>query len=235
MIYLTGLFAQNLQDIEQSCFYKDGMEMFAEGTAVVNTGQGWETYYFAVQPYFQLDTTKVTAYTGMQITKGTFDLTLGAAFFPWVWDKMRVGFSARYNLDYYNDTSLSHNFLPGANLEVRPTSWFALKGSVSCMFKSRSIFAIDSSNKYLHSICQAFSIETDFYLPYEIMAYFSVASYERYRYMTAVAPTFTLGATKQFAKNFHAGLEAAVRYTDFFTTSTFYDGCEIRLSVGRKF
>lgn len=216
-------------------YERDGVAMRVEGTAVANTGQGWETYYFAMQPYFQLDTTHITAYTGMQLTSGSFDLTGGLSVYPWVWNILKVGFAARYNLNYYNDISLTHNILLGAAAEVRPLSWFGAKASVSGLIKNRSIFAIDRTQPYLHNVCQAFSVELDFYLPWDITTYISVASYERYRYMVAVAPSFTLGVTKQFPKKFYGGLEAAVRYTDFFTASAFYDSCEIRLSVGRTF
>ena len=216
-------------------YQKDGVDMLLEGTVVSNTGQGWETYYVAVQPYFQVDTTHITAYSGMQLTSGAFDLTGGVTVYPWVWKLAKVGFAGRYNLNYYNDISLTNNFLFGGAVETRPFSWIGAKASVSALIKSRSIFAIDDTQPYLHNICQAFSVELDFYLPLDIMAYVSVASYERYRYMVAVAPSFTLGATKQFASKFYGGIEAAVRYTDFFTASAFYDSCEIRLTVGRTF
>lgn len=235
LLALSGLFAEGEGWLYEPHYEREGVTMFAEGTIAANTGQGWETYYVAAQPYFQMDTTRITAFTGMQLTGGTFDLTAGVTYWPWVWKVAKVGFSARYNLNYYNDISLTHNILLGASLETRPLKWFGMKASVSGLVKNRSIFAIDSSRKYLHNLCQAFSVEADVYLPYDIMAYFSVASYERYRYMMAVAPSFTLGGTKQLVNNFYAGLELAVRYTDFFTASTFYDGCEIRIMAGRSF
>lgn len=235
LLPLAGLFAEEGGWLYTPHYERDGVTMFAEATAVANTGQGWETYYVAFQPYFQMDTTRITAFTGMQLTGGTFDLSAGATYWPWVWNVAKVGFSVRYNLNYYNDISLIHNILLGASMEARPFKWFGMKASVSGLIKNRSIFVIDSSRKYLHNFCQAFSVEADVYLPYDIMAYFSVASYERYRYMMAVAPSFTLGGTKQLVNNFYAGLEVAVRYTDFFTASTFYDGCEIRIMAGRSF
>ena len=216
-------------------FDRDGVDMQVEGTVVANTGQGWESYYVAVQPSFQMETAHVSAFTGMQLASGTFDLTGSLTVWPWIWKLAKLGINARYNLNYYNDISLTHNVLLGAAVETRPLSWLGAKASVSAMAKNRSVFAIDQSVKYLPSFCQAFSVELDFYLPYEFMAYFSVASYERYRYMAAIAPSFTFGATKQLPQKFYAGLEAAFRYTDFFTASTFYDGCEIRISAGRKF
>ena len=217
-----------------SYYQKDRIALTAEGTAVANTGQGWEAYYFAVQPYFQVDTTRLTAYTGMQLTKGTFDLTGGVGVYPLVGRNGRAGFFARYNLNYYDDTSLAHNVLVGTDLAARG-KWFGIKATVAALIKNRSIFSIDSDRTYLPSICQAFSVEADVYFPFGMTFYLSVASYERYRYMMAVAPSFTAGIKQEIYKNFYVGLEGAVRYTDFFTSSTFYDGCEIRLSVGRTF
>ncbi len=237
LLQASGLFAEeNAPSWFDSPHYrKDGVSMRADGTAVINTGQGWESYYFAFQPYFQMDTTHISLYTGMQLTKGTFDFTGGLDVWPWVWNTVKLGFSGRYNLNYYNDISLTHNIMIGGAIELRPCSWFGAKGSVSGLIKNRSIFAIDNTNKYIHNFCHAFSIETDFYLPYEIMAYFSLASYERYRYMVSIAPSFTFGVGKQLAHNVYTNLETSFRFTDFFTASTFYDSCEIRLSVGRKF
>ncbi len=237
LLHTAGLSAQEAPSSWSGTphYRRDGVDMQLEGTVVANTGQGWESYYVAVQPYFQLDTTHITAYTGMQLTSGTFDLTGGLSVYPWVWKLAKVGFAGRYNLNYYNDISLTNNFLLGAAAEVRPLSWIGAKASVSALFKSRSIFAIDRTQPYLYDLCQAFSVELDFYLPWDITTYISVASYERYRYMVAVAPSFTLGATKQLPRDFYAGIEAAVRYTDFFTASAFYDSCEIRLTGGWKF
>ena len=235
VLLVPGIKSAAQQWADSAHYQQDGVSMQAEGTVVVNTGQGWESYYAAFQPYFQMDTTHLDLYTGMQLASGTFDLTAGLNVWPWVWKLAKLGFSGRYNLNYYDDISLTHNLLLGAAVETRPLSWLGAKASVSGLFKKRSIFAIDSERPYLHNICQAFSVELDFYLPYEITAYLSVASYERYRYMMAVAPSFTLGVTKQLPHDFYAGLETAVRYTDFFTASTFYDSCEIRISGGWKF
>ncbi len=234
-LHASGLYAEESARKDTEYFRRKGVNMLAEATAVANTGQGWETYYFAVQPYFQMDTTHLSLYTGMQLTKGTFDFTGGVDVWPWVWNMVKLGFSARYNLNYYDDISMTHNILVGGAAEVRPFRWFGAKASVSGLLKNRSIFAIDNANEYIRNFCHAFSVEADLYLPYDITAYFSVASYERYRYMVAVAPSFTLGVKKQLVNNFYAGLETAVRFTDFFTASTFYDGCEIRLSAGRTF
>ena len=235
LVPLTGLFAERTAGKNTAYYTKDGLEMLFEGTAAINTGQGWETCNFAFQPYFQMDTTHMTAYTGIQLTKGTYDLLGGITFWPGVGNKVRAGLNARYNMNYYDHISLTHNIMLGGVLEARPASWLGFKATLDAMLKSRSIFAIDTHKEFLHQITYAFSGEVDIYMPAEFMLYFSVASYERYRYMLAVAPSFTLGGTKQLPHKFYAGLEGSVRYTDFFTSSTFYDGSEIRLFVGRRF
>ena len=232
---LTGLSAEGTARTETAYYNKDGLEMLLEATAAVNTGQGWETSYFAFQPYFQLDTTHLTAYTGIQLTKGTYDLLGGVTFWPYVGNKVRAGLNARYNMDYYDHISLTHNIMLGGSLEARPASWLGFKATLDAMLKSRSIFAIDTYDEYLHQLTYAFSGEMDIYMPVGFTAYLSIATYERYRYKLAVAPSFTLGATKQLPRKFYAGLEGSVRYTDFFTASTYYDGCEIRLFAGRSF
>ena len=232
---LTGLFAEGTAGKDTAYYTKDGLEMLLEGTAAVNTGQGWETSYFEFQPYFQLDTTHMTAYTGIQLTKGTYDMLGGITFWPAVGNKVRAGLNARYNMSYYDHISLTHNIMLGGVLEARPASWLGFKATLDAMLKSRSIFAIDTHDTFLHQLTYAFSGELDLYMPGEFMAYFSVATYERYRYKLAVAPSFTLGATKQLPRKFYAGLEGSARYTDFFTASTYYDGCEFRLFVGRSF
>ncbi len=232
---LSEMFSEEVAWTEMRHYERDGVDMLLEGTAAINTGQGWETYYFAFQPYFQLDTTHVTAFAGLQLTSGTYDMTGGVIYWPLVGTVVKAGISARYNMNYYDNICLTHNILLGGSLEARPLSWLGFKASLSAMLKSRSIFAIDDDRSFLHQLSYAFSGEIDIYLPYEIMAYFSLATYERYRYMLAVAPSFTLGATKQLPHKFYAGLEGVARYTDFFTASTFYDSCEIRIFAGRTF
>lgn len=235
LVPLSRLCAADPEWINTPHYEKDGIEMLMEGTAVINTGQGWETYNFAFQPYMQLDTTHITAYTGIQLTSGMYDWAVGATYWPLIQNRIKAGISANYNMNYYDNISLTHNVMLGGSIDARPSSWLGIKSSLFVMAKARSVFAIDTYDKFLHSITLAFNVEADIYLPYGITAYASLASYERYRYMLAIAPSFTFGVSKQLPRNFYAGLEAAARYTDFFTGSAFYDGCEIRIFAGRRF
>jgi hypothetical protein len=232
---LMGLFADDGERRDASYYRRDGLDLMVEGSGVINTKQGWETYYFAFQPYLQLDTTHLTAYGGLQLTNAAYDFSGGLTVWPLVGNKARAGISARYNMSYYDGISLTHNILLGGTLETRFCSWLGMKTSLFAMLKRRSVFAIDEEKEFLNSLTFAFSGELDFFLPGDSSIYLSVASYERYRYMIAVAPSFTLGTNVKVGDGFHVGVEGTVRYTDFFTASTYYDGCEVRIFVGRTF
>lgn len=228
-------FAKDTEWSNTPHFSHQGFDFKAEGGFAVNTGESWEKYRFAFQPYFQMDSDKSTLYAGFQFGEGTIDAMGGMTLWPWVWNRMRVGVGTRYSFNRYDNISLTHNMIVSGEIEARPFKRFGVKFLYGNMLKSRRIFAIDDAQRYIHNFTFVFSTQTDFYLPYDMKVSLIMASYERYRYMLAVAPSFTLALSKRWANGLSVTFEDTARYTDFFTASTYYDGSEFRLLIGWEF
>ncbi len=233
-IILSPIFSQEEKQ-KTDYFTKDHLGIKYELGLAFNSQEGWETYNASLQPYIQVDSTKITLYSGMQVAKGDFDFTGGAVLWPLVRRNIRVGAGARYNFNWYDNLSYSHNVYLGSYFEARPGKWFGVKFDIGYMAKARCIKAIEDYTKYLKYHMLGFCVEADFYLPYNFMVYTKISSYELYRYMVNIAPTFTIGITETTTYPYYISVELNTRYTDFFTSSTFLDSRELRILLGAQF
>ncbi len=198
----------------------------------MNSGDGFEPYTFMAQPYAQIDTTYFQLYSGVQMSGDIFHATTGGAFWPLRLRMMRLGAGFVYHFDYFDDVSLCHDLLFNLHYEVRPSYWLELKVSFGYFHKARKIFAVSDYIGYITNNSVDFSIESDFYLPYEIKLYTRMSSYEMFRYMVFCAPSFTFGVTKSLGKRLDLTFETTSRYIDFFTVSARYDDTEMRFILG---
>ncbi len=216
----------------ESFFDREGIQHTLRLGLGVNSGQGFEPYKTMIQPEFTIESEKLSFFGGSQIANKMLNFTVQGVWWPWHSQKVRFGAGGLFNYNLFFETSQTNNIMPGLFLEVRPATFFGLKMDVDCLFKFRDIFAIDEYKKWLYSWCGGLNLELDLYLPGEFMVYSKISSYEMYRYMMFMAPSFTFGISETKTKPFSFTLEASVRYTDFFTSSNYYDSTEIRLMMG---
>lgn len=200
--------------------------------AGLNTGDGYEPYTFMAQPYFMLDTTYFQAYGGVQLADDMLHVTAGTVFWPLRQNRFRLGGGIVYHFNYFDDISLCHDLLFNVHFETRPAYWFGLKMTTGYFFKARKIFAVEKDIGFIRNNSIDVSIETDFFLPYNITLFTRVSSYEMFRYMVFCAPSFTFGVNKALGRRVDFTFETTSRYIDFFTASTRYDDTEMRFIVG---
>lgn len=198
----------------------------------MNSGDGFEPYRFMMQPYFQIDNKYLQAYAGIQAANEMWHATAGAVAWPLRWNRIRLGAGLIYHFNYFEDISLCHDLMLNIHFETRPAYWLGIKLNTGYFHKARKIFAVEDYVGYIENNSVDFSLETDFYLPYNITMYTRVSSYELFRYMVFCAPSFTFGVSKSLGKRVDLTFETTTRYIDFFTVSARYDDSEMRFVMG---
>ncbi len=200
-----------------------------------NSQEGFETYISFLQPFVYVNTSHFSAFTGMQINKGSFDFTSSGIFWPFHTERLRVGLGLDYHYNYYDAVSRTNDFIINTYFQTRPFQKFGIDLSLGYLFKARTIFAIEDYKPILWSRCPAISIKANFYPVDSVNLFFKASSYEAFRYFIFLAPSFTFG-TKVCPKDskLFIAYDVTFRYVDFFTLSTYFDGKEYRLTIGLK-
>ena len=206
-------------------------EQSAQIIAGFNTLQDYQPSCFSFTGSYNIWGKRFRAYGGLFLESGDYQITLKASYNFFKRENISLATGVIYNLDWLQGISLANNFLPCLSFEWKPFSFYTLKTDLAFMFKLRRVFVFGSNAPSLINATMAAVIKNTFNLPYDIKVYLEFASIENFRYMVFCAPSFILGAEYKLNDKIELGLEAAVRYIDFFTLSAHYSDSDIRLGV----
>lgn len=145
---------------------------------------------------------------------------------------LRMGTDFYYNLQIINNISVQNNFFYGLVTEVKSGKWFTIRNHV---FAGNRLSKIFGNSAVLHNWDFQLEFSFIFNTPINLSPYFSISTYEPFRYPLFCSPNYTVGLQYVFKNNFRLGLEGAVRYIDAFTLSSFLDSWVVRLVVGYDF
>ena len=221
LFFATSAFAQQYQ---QSI----------EGLIGVNTMQGFDPSPVSFSFLYDIHSKRFDAEGGLKVGSGDFDFTSQASYRFLRKDNITLGTGIIYNLNWFYDYSLTHNFLPGFYVTWKPTPFYSLSFDIDLFLKVRRVFALHEDLPNLLNTTIAFEFRNDFYIPGGVNLYFEVSSIEKFRYMIFCAPSIIFGGNFSTPYKFDIVAEAVVHYISLFTLSAYYEDTEFRLGARYK-
>ena len=198
------------------------------------TKQGFDPSPVSVSALYDIHSRRFDAEGGLKFGLGDFDFTTQASYRFLRKDKITLGTGIIYNLNWFYDYSLTHNFLPGFYVTWRPASFYSLSFDLDLFLKVRRVFALHDDLPNLLNTTVAFEFRNDFYIPNGINLFIEVSSIEKFRYMIFCAPSIIFGAGFSTKYNFDIIAEGVIHYISLFTLSAYYEDTEFRLGVKYK-
>ena len=211
-----------------------GYEQGVLGLINFNTQQGFDPSTVSVTALYDIHSRRFDAEAGLNIGTGAFDFTSQTSYRFLRKDKVTLGTGIIYNLNWFYDYSLTHNFLPGFYVTWRPASFQSLSFDLDLVLKVRRVFALHDDLPNLLNTTVAFEFRNDFYIPNGINLFIEVSSIEKFRYMIFCAPSIIVGASFSTKYNFDIIAEGVIHYISLFTLSAYYEDTEFRLGVKYK-
>lgn len=149
--------------------------------------------------------------------------------------KYRLGLNVIYNFQLLTEVSCQNNFYIGLNSELAAGRKIVFGASVLYGAKYSKICTSDSAVPGIFNNDLGFKLSCTVSLPHRFVTAVSISSYEDFYYPLFCAPTFTLGVSYSAKNKFIVTGEAAARYIDMFTMSSYLDCFWFRLAVGFTF
>lgn len=143
----------------------------------------------------------------------------------------KLGADFYYNYEYLSFISSKHNLFYGLNFEHNFRNLITSRGEIFCGSRFSHIFAFGKDSPYIYNWDLQAKFEFIFHSALKLEPYFSIASFEDFRYPLFCAPIFTFGAIYETKKNFTFGILGSVRYIDFFTLSSYIDSWVLKIYI----
>lgn len=143
----------------------------------------------------------------------------------------KLGTDFYYNYEYLTSISSKHNLFYGLNFEHNFRNLITSRGKIFCGSRFSHIFVFGKDSPYIYNWDLQAKFEFIFHSALKLEPYFSIASFEDFRYPLFCAPIFTFGAIYEIKKNFTFGILGSVRYIDFFTLSSYIDSWVLKIYI----
>lgn len=203
---------------------------YAGGNLGLSTGTAGDEHHFFAEGLFQYNLKDWTFFAGAQATKESGSITISAQYWPFTWERSRLGAKLIYNLDIYGDISLTNNILPGITFECQPSSWFAFRIDTFYLFKGRFVYALeDQAFQPINTF--AYRQELLFYLPYDITLSQYVATYSSFRYTQPADLELGLAASWDMDENWTFTADITSRQIIYYLFTTAFTAWEFRLGA----
>ena len=199
-----------------------------------NNGTGFEPFRTTAQFLYTFEVPSADVSAGMQMTSATFDFTSEGIWWFARGTRIRTGTGLVYHYLLLDNISATNDFMLSMYMQIRPFRPLMVDLNAGIQYKIDQVFAVKEEIPWLQNCNPAFRIRLCCMLGQSEL-YSEIASYETFRYMLFLAPSFTFGALYRWPDGVWAGTELCVRYTDMMTLSAYYDSTEIRAYLGLRF
>ena len=206
---------------------------YAGGNIGLSTGTTGDGHHFFAEGLFQYNLKDWTFFAGAQASKDGGSITLSVQYWPFTWERSRLGAKLIYNLDIYGDISITNNILPGITVECQPTPWFAFRIDTFYLFKGRFIYALqDQAFQPVNTF--AYRQELLFYLPHDITLSQYVATYSSFRYTQPADLELGLAASWDMDENLTFTADITSRQIIYYLFTTAFTAWEFRMGARYK-
>ena len=236
LFFGSSAFAQNLFTTTNHTFSQE--ERFNTdyshtvfSAIAANTDSGFEPYIFSVQLGYHFDAPSVSATEALHFARNDIQSATEGIWWPLTVRTVRLGVGGTVDVHFDIKFAFELNVLPGIYIEYFPFKKFLFSAHVNYLFKGRRIYSISDYEPFLINHSAAMGIRFHFFPGNGFCLYAGADSTELFRYSIFVAPTFNTGIMYRYGDFSFLG-ELNVRYIDFFTLSSAYEGTEIRFLMG---
>lgn len=213
LFFLSGaLFAQDINHSVEFHFTK----YFDTGIENSNIGAGLS--------YF-LDSEKVNLKATFNGSNVAFDFTTYAFYFPFsIHGKSthRFGLQGIIHLENYFEYFFETDLLANLCYKFETQTGFSILATGGLTFNNSVIHGLDQS---LNQFSASISLKLMQKIFDRASIYFSVSSFDDFRYPIFVTPSYLLGFDFDVTPKIKLGIEALVRARDQFTTAPYIDYC----------
>ena len=197
----------------------------------LNTLEGFSSAQWIFDAAYNIYNDNFSANCGFEAKYGNFQFTFKPLFWFFKMQKFKIGANIIYNLDFYQNISVTSNILLGVDLFWNPIKWYKISFTADYFLKLRTIHAIEAYKPCLVNNTLAFVFSNTFILPKNFSVILELSSIEPFRLLILGAPSFTIGTMYSIKNKIDIIAKATVRYIDFFTISSHYEESLYSLGV----
>ena len=144
----------------------------------------------------------------------------------------RLGADLYFNYEYLNEISSKYIFLYGLSAELFSGPYLSISARLFAGNRISHIFLDKNDSPKIHN----WDVQSDFTIQgktkINLCPFFTISSFEGFRYPLFYSPIFTLGLEYISLDKFSLGISGSLRYIDAFTLSSYMDSWTVRIYAG---
>jgi hypothetical protein len=198
----------------------------------INNGTGVEKTRHAASIVYYYRSERVSGITGIQINEWTTDIVLQGAWYPLIFQKLRLGLGALYHFGRFKNIYFEHDVCAGAYCLYQPFRFFYLNADVSGTIKITETPSLPCEFSLIRDNGLAISLKFGTVLAQKFRVEAVITSYELFKYTLFAHPTFSLSGAYVFTNGLYTGAELGTRYSDVFTVTSHLDNYYAAITIG---